>query len=133
MQIKIHHSLPGRLRIHYNLEEVSSRQSVLVQTLIAVQDGIIDISGNPIIGSFLIFYDSNIISQEEICNLFKAITDKYLEDETLLNQVAEVPIQESLTSVIVKTAIIYFLKKLLPPQLQMIFLYEICFQEFFQQ
>lgn len=121
MQIKIHHSLPGRLRIHYNLEEVSSRQSVLVQTLIAVQDGIIDISGNPIIGSFLIFYDSNIISQEEICNLFKAITDKYLEDETLLNQVAEVPIQESLTSVIVKTAIIYFLKKLLPPQLQMIF------------
>ena len=41
MQIKIHHSLPGRLRIHYNLEEVSSRQSVLVQTLIAVQDGII--------------------------------------------------------------------------------------------
>lgn len=50
MDIKIHHSLPGRIRLHYNLQEISSRQSILVQTLIAVQEGILDIQVNQIIG-----------------------------------------------------------------------------------
>lgn len=119
MDIKIHHSLPGRIRLHYNLQEISSRQSILVQTLIAVQEGILDIQVNQIIGSYLIYYDTNIISQREICNLFRAITKKYLEDENLLNSVSEIPIQESLTSVFVQTAFIFLLKKLLPPQIRM--------------
>ncbi len=114
MTISIHHSLPGRLRVHYDLREITPRQAILAQSLIAVQEGITDISVNTNIGSYLIIFDSSIISQGEIENLFKALGDKYLEDEKLLEAVAQIPITESIMSIFISTMINHFAKKLFP-------------------
>ena len=114
MNVKIHHALPGRIRVHYDLAEISPRQAVLAQSLIAVQEGITDISVNTNIGSYLIFFDFSVISQSEIENLFKALGSKYLEDEKLLEAVAQIPITESIMSIFVSTMLAHFAKKLLP-------------------
>lgn len=114
MNVKIHHALPGRIRVHYDLAEISPRQAVLAQSLIAVQKGITDISVNTNIGSYLIFFDFSVISQSEIENLFKALGSKYLEDEKLLEAVAQIPITESIMSIFVSTMLAHFAKKLLP-------------------
>ncbi|MCR4626924.1 MAG: heavy metal translocating P-type ATPase [Treponema sp.] len=123
MTISIHHSLPGRLRLHYNLREVSPRQAILAQSLIAVQEGITDISVNTNIGSYLILFDATIISQAEIENLFKALSSKYLEDKKLLEAVSQIPITESIISIFVSTMINHFAKKLLPLPLRKFFLF----------
>ena len=114
MTVTVHHSLPGRIRLHYDISQLSPRQAVLAQSLIAVQDGIIDTSVNVNIGSYLIIYDPSIISQREIENLFKALGPKYLEDEKLLEAVAQIPITESIMSIFISTMINHFAKKLLP-------------------
>ncbi len=123
MTISIHHSLPGRLRIHYDLREVSPRQAILAQSLIAVQEGIKDISVNTNIGSYLILFDTTIISQAEIENIFKALGSKYLEDKKLLEAVSQIPITESIISIFVSTMINHFAKKLLPLPLRKFFLF----------
>ena len=56
MNVIIHHALPGRIRVHYNKCEISSRQAILAQSLLAVQDGINDIEVNTGVGSYLIYY-----------------------------------------------------------------------------
>ena len=124
MTVTIHHSLPGRIRVHYDLHEVSPRQAVLAQSLIAVQEGITDISVNTNIGSYLILFNSSIISQPQIENLFKALGAKYLEDEKLLEAVAQIPITESIMSIFVSTMITHFAKKLLPFPIRRILLYK---------
>ena len=123
MTITVHHSLPGRLRLHYDLHEISPRQAVLAQSLIAVQEGIIDISVNTNIGSYLILFDSSIISQSQIENLFKALGSKYLDDEKLLEAVAQIPITESIMSIFISTMINHFAKKLLPLPLRRFLLF----------
>ena len=123
MTVTIHHALPGRIRIHYNLHEISPRQAILAQSLIAVQEGITDISVNTNIGSYLILFDSSIISQSQIENLFKALGEKYLEDEKLLEAVAQIPITESIMSIFVSTMINHFAKKLLPIPLRRLLLF----------
>lgn len=123
MTITVHHSLPGRLRLHYDLHEISPRQAVLAQSLIAVQEGIIDISVNTNIGSYLILFDSSIISQSQIENLFKALGSKYLDDEKLLEAVAQIPITESIMSIFISTMINHFAKKLLPLPLRRLLLF----------
>ena len=80
MTVSIHHALPGRIRIHYDMGEVTSRQAILAQSLIAVQEGITDISVNTKIGSYLVYFNPSVISQNQIENLFKALGAKYLED-----------------------------------------------------
>lgn len=110
----IHHSLPGRIRVHYDMSELSPRQAVLAQSLIAVQNGIADISINTNIGSYLIIFDPDVISQAEIENLFKALGPKYLNDKKLLGAVAQIPITESIMSIFISTLIDYFFKKMLP-------------------
>lgn len=124
MRISFHHSLPGRIRVHYDMHEVSPRQAVLAQSLIAVQEGITDISVNTNIGSYLILFDSSIISQPQIENLFKALTSKYLEDKKLLEAVAQIPITESIMSIFVSTLINHFFKKCLPVPLRLFLLYK---------
>lgn len=84
MNVIIHHALPGRIRVHYNKCEISSRQAILAQSLLAVQDGINDIEVNTVVGSYLIYYEQKLISQKQIENLFKALTGKYLNDKKLL-------------------------------------------------
>ena len=123
MTVTIHHALPGRIRIHYNLHEISPRQAILAQSLIAVQEGITDISVNTNIGSYLILFDSSAISQSQIENLFKALGEKYLEDEKLLEAVAQIPITESIMSIFISTMINHFAKKLLPIPLRRLLLF----------
>ena len=106
------------------MSEVSPRQAILAQSLIAVQEGIIDISVNTNIGSYLILFDSSIISQPEIENLFKALGSKYLEDEKLLEAVSQIPITESIMSIFVSTMISHFAKKMLPLPVRKILLYK---------
>lgn len=123
MVITIHHSLPGRLRVHYDLHEISPRQAILAQSLIAVQDGITDISVNTNIGSYLILFDTSVISQTQIENLFKALGSKYLDDEKLLEAVSQIPITESIMSIFINTMIDHFAKKLLPLPLRQFLLF----------
>ena len=122
MTVTIHHSLPGRIRLHYDLREISPRQALLAQSLIAVQEGITDISVNTNIGSYLILFDTSVISQKEIENLFKALGEKYLEDEKLLEAVSQIPITESIMSIFISTLIDYFFKKMLPLPLRRLLL-----------
>jgi len=116
MNVKIHHYLPGRIRLHYNTKSYTSKQALLATTLIAVQDGIVDIDVNPHVGSFLIYFDENIITKQELINLFKALTEKYLEDEELLEKVQEIPENESIFGVIAETLALHYLKKWFLPQ-----------------
>lgn len=124
MNVTVHHSLPGRLRLHYDAGLLYPRQAILAQSLIAVQEGISDIDLNTATGSFLIHYDTNIISEKQILALFKALTSKYLDDEELLERVAQVPERESISGVFVSTFIIYFAKKLLPLPVRTLLLYK---------
>ena len=114
MKVFIKHSLPGRLRLGYNSNVLSSRQAILAQSLIAVQEGINDIQVNPLVGSFLVYYDSSIISEKEILNLFAALTDKYLNDQNLLDAVAIVPETDSTFGILFETAFNVLLRRLLP-------------------
>ena len=111
MWISVHHSLPGRIRVHYDKKSVSPRQAILAQSLIAVQEGVEDISVNTVSGSYLIFFDSGKITQSEIENLFKALTSKYLDDEKLLENVAQIPETESISGVFISSFGEYYLKK----------------------
>lgn len=123
MTVTIHHALPGRIRVHYDMREITPRQAILAQSLIAVQEGITDISVNTNIGSYLILFDSSVISQSEIKNLFKALGTKYLDDEKLLEAVSQIPITESIMSIFIGTMINHFAKKLLPLPLRRLLLF----------
>lgn len=111
MNIQIHHYLPGRIRLHYDRFQYTSRQAILATTLIAVQEGILDIDVNPNVGSFLIHFDENILAKDELINLFKALTEKYLEDEQLLEQVKDIPESESMFGLIAETLAKHYSKK----------------------
>lgn len=111
MEVKIHHYIPGRLRLHYDLKKYSSKQAILATTLIAVQEGVLDVDVNVHIGSFLIIYDEKILSKKQVLNLFSALTKKYLEDKSLLNSVREIPEEESIFGTIFQTLALHYLKK----------------------
>ena len=125
MNVRVHHELPGRLRLAYNNRAFRPRQAILAQTLIAVQDGITSITVNPTVGSFLVLYDEERITRQEILNLFAALTAKYLEDEKLLQQVADVPQEESIFGVVAQTFVWHYIKKwYLPPAVRLLLLYK---------
>ncbi|MEL3907234.1 MAG: heavy metal translocating P-type ATPase [Treponema sp.] len=124
MNIRVKHSLPGRLRLHYTAAEVSPRQAVLAETMIAVQSGIINITVNPKICSFLIYYDVNIISEKEVLNLFTVLSGTYLNDKTLLSAVSEVPATESIFSVLIGTLFTMVTRSFLPMPVRHILLYK---------
>ncbi len=115
MNVKEHHYIPGRIRLHYNTREYSSKQAILATTLIAVQEGVLDVDVNPNVGSFLIVYDEKKLSKKEILNLFKALTNKYLKDKNLLNAVQDIPEEESIFGVIAETLAVHYLKKFFLP------------------
>lgn len=115
MNIQIHHYLPGRIRLHYDRFQYTSRQAILATTLIAVQEGIFDIDVNPSVGSFLIHFDESILTKDELLNLFQALSGKYLEDKTLLEKVKDVPEASSIFGLITETLAVHYLKKWLLP------------------
>lgn len=115
MNIQIHHYLPGRIRLHYDRFQYTSRQAILATTLIAVQKGIFDIDVNPSVGSFLIHFDESILTKDELLNLFQALSGKYLEDRALLEKVKDVPEASSIFGLITETLAVHYLKKWLLP------------------
>lgn len=111
MQVAVKHSLPGRLRLLYNKGEYTCKQALLAQTLITVQEGILDTNCNPEVGSFLIYYDTTQISENDVLNLFKALTGKYLDDPELLKNVDHIPETESIEGVFIETIASHYIKK----------------------
>lgn len=114
MNITVKHSLPGRIRLHYRADELSLRQAILAQTLIAVQDGITNIQINPHVHSFLVYYDTGIVSEDEVLALFRVLSDSYLSDESLLASTAQVPAPESVFNVLAGTLFNVAVRSLLP-------------------
>ena len=114
MNITVKHSLPGRLRLHYSDAEISLRQALLAQTLIAVQEGISDIQLNPKVCSFLVYYDTAALSETEVLALFRVLSDKYLSDESLLDSVSRIPPPESIFDVLAGTLFDVIVRSLLP-------------------
>lgn len=111
MNVKIHHYIHGRIRLHYDKHRYTSRQVILATTLIAVQEGVLDINVNHHVGSFLIYFDENVLSKQMLINLFKALTEKYLNDESLLAEVKDIPDEESIFGIIVENIFIHYVKK----------------------
>lgn len=125
MLVSVKHSLPGRLRLLYDKDEYSSKQALLAQTLIAVQEGILDTNCNTNIGSFLNFYDGNLIKERDVLNLFGALTEKYLDDPELLKNVEQIPETESIESVLIETLAVHYLKKwFLPAPIRILLLWK---------
>ena len=124
MNVTVKHSLPGRIRLHYNAVEISPRQAILAQTLIAVQEGITDIQVNPKVASFLVYYDVKTLSEAEVLALFRVLSDKYLSDESLLDSVAKVPMPESIFDVLASTLFDVTVRALLPMPIRNLLLYK---------
>ena len=124
MEITVKHSLPGRIRVHYKAAGISLRQALLAQTLITVQEGIIDVQLNPKVSSFLVYYDVQVLSETEVLALFRALSGKYLSDESLLESVARVPIPESIFDVLAGTLFDVAIRSLLPVPVRNVLLYK---------
>lgn len=124
MNVTVKHSLPGRIRLHYSATEILLQQAVLAQTLIAVQDGIIDIQVNPKIASFLVYYDVKRLSEAEVLALFRVLSNKYLSDESLLASVAKIPAPESIFDVLASTLFDVTVRSLLPMPIRNMLLYK---------
>lgn len=119
MQFYIKHSLPGRIRVGYDRTQVSPRQALLAQNLLAVQDGVIQVSVNPITAAFLLFYDTDKLSEKQILALFRAMSSKYLDDEEMLAAVQEPQKQVSLWGTLLQMTAIHYLKGFLPPHISL--------------
>ena len=115
MNFYIKHSLPGRIRIRYDKSEVSLRQAVLAQNLLSVQEGMNQVTVNHITGSFLIYYDEKKQSEKSIKALFRALSDKYLNDGDMLASVALPPKQTSLLGSLISMTAWHYAKRFLPP------------------
>ena len=121
MYYKIRHSIPGRIRLEYNSRAVTPRQAALAENLIAAQDGINHVSFNPIVGTFLVMYSTDRISEKEVLAFFQALDGRYLDDEAML---ASVPVSEktvSLGSTLAAMTISYLMRRLLPTSIRTIF------------
>ena len=121
MYYKIRHSIPGRIRLEYNSRAVTPRQAALAENLIAAQDGINHVSFNPVVGTFLVMYSTDRISEKEVLAFFQALDGRYLDDEAML---ASVPVSEktvSLGSTLAAMTISYLMRRLLPTSIRTIF------------
>lgn len=114
MNFFVKHSLPGRIRIAYDKTSLSARQVSLARSLIAVQEGITDISFNLITGTFLIYYDTALQSENSIVALFKALGSKYLDDKEMLESVEEPKKEPGLFSTLALMTASHYVKRVLP-------------------
>lgn len=105
------------MRVRYDKSEVSVRQAVLAQTLLSVQEGMAQVTVNHIVGSFLIRYDETKQSEKNIKALFRALSDKYLNDADMLASVTLPPKRASLPESLISMAVWHYAKRLLPPPL----------------
>ena len=120
MNFYVKHSIPGRIRVAYNKRELSKKQVALAQNLLAVQEGISDVSVNFTTGTFLLYYDVEIQSEKTIRALFKALSSKYLNDEELLSSIEEPHEEGSLFGELFWMTAMHYAKALLPPQIRLV-------------
>ena len=114
MDFYVKHSLPGRIRIRYDKQNITSRQATLAQSLLSVQEGMSKVTVNFTTGSFLIYYNTDILSEKQIKAFFMALSDKYLKDKEMLNSVTVPPKQQSLIQTLAVMTVTHYLKQLLP-------------------
>ena len=118
MEFTVKHSLPGRIRIRYDKTQVTKRQAALAYSLLSVQEGMSEVSVNYTTGSFLIFYDVKKLSEKHICAYFMALSDKYLKNQEMLEQVEEPAEQESLLFDLALMTGSHYFKMILPAPIQ---------------
>lgn len=114
MDFTVKHSLPGRIRICYNKKTITKRQAALAYSLLSVQEGMTNISVNYTTGSFLIYYDVKKLSEKHIRAYFMALSDKYLNNQEMLESVEEPKEQESLLFDLAFMTFMHYFKMLLP-------------------
>ena len=114
MNFTVKHSLPGRIRIGYDKKQVTKRQAALAYSLLSVQEGMTDVSVNYTVGSFLIYYDTKILSEKHIRAYFMALSEKYLNNQEMLDSVEEPHEEDSLLFNLAVMTASHYLKQLLP-------------------
>ena len=120
MNFTVRHSLPGRIRIRYDKSKISRRQAALALGLLSVQDGMNDVSVNYTSGSFLIYYDVEKLSEKHIRSYFMALSEKYLENQELLDSVEEPQESENLLFDLATMTAWHYLKQILPVPIRLI-------------
>lgn len=115
MQFYVKHSLPGRIRVGYDKTEISPQQAALAQKLLSAQEGVLQITVNPITATFLVFYNTQKLTETEILAIFKAKSSKHLNDEEMLASVQVLQKKVGLLSILAQMALAHYLKKFLPP------------------
>ena len=114
MNFTIRHSLPGRIRIRYDKSRITKRQAALALNLLSVQEGMNDVTVNYTTGSFLIYYDIKTLSEKHIKAYFMALSDKYLNNQEMLDAVEEPQEQESLLFDLACMTGWHYFKQILP-------------------
>jgi len=121
MDFIIRHSIPGRIRIRYDKSKISKRQAALAYSLLSVQEGMKDVSINYTTGSFLIYYDTNQLSENHIRAYFMALSDKYLKNQEMLEAVEEPQEEESLLFDLACMTAWHYFKQILPLPVRILF------------
>ena len=88
--------------------------------LLSVQDGMNDVSVNYTSGSFLIYYDVEKLSEKHIRSYFMALSEKYLENQELLDSVEEPQESENLLFDLATITAWHYLKQILPVPIRLI-------------
>lgn len=112
MEVKVIHKLPGRIRLQYRKNTLTSKQIILVKVLLSTQEGITSININPVTCSILVYY--NGISEKQVLALFYSLNDEYLNDEDMLASINEQTSEKSIATSIIFIAAKHFGKMILP-------------------
>lgn len=112
MEVKVIHKLPGRIRLQYRKNTLTSKQVILVKVLLSTQEGITSININPVTCSILVYY--NGISEKQVLALFYSLNDEYLNDEDMLASINEQTSEKSIATSIIFMVAKHFGKMILP-------------------
>ena len=112
MEVKVIHKLPGRIRLQYRKNTLTSKQIILVKVLLSTQEGITSININPVTCSILVYY--NGISEKQVLALFYSLNDEYLNDEDMLASINEQTSEKSIATSIIFMVAKHFGKMILP-------------------
>lgn len=120
MDFTVKHSLPGRIRVGYDKTKISRRQAALAHSLLSVQEGMTDVRVNYTTASFLIYYDTEKLSEKHIKAYFLALSGKYLNNQEMLDSVDEPAEQESLLFGLACMTVWHYVKQLLPAPIRLL-------------
>ncbi len=112
MEVKVIHKLPGRIRLQYRKNTLTSKQIILVKVLLSTQEGITSININPVTCSILVYY--NGISEKQVLALFYSLNNEYLNDEDMLASINEQTSEKSIATSIIFMVAKHFGKMILP-------------------